>query len=88
MDYAGLSDQHERVTTHQPHHHQQGGNVESVTAAPMLAWVAVVLMVIGFGLCTLGFIIHNNLILWISGGVVGAIGVIVAISGDLMGQAE
>lgn len=44
--------------------------------APAPAWTAVVLMIIGFTICTVAFIWHNNIPLWILGGVVGGVGVI------------
>ncbi|HEY5336390.1 MAG TPA: hypothetical protein VIJ71_10280 [Mycobacteriales bacterium] len=46
------------------------------THAPMAAWVAVTMMIVGFTMCTGAFIWHNNIPLWILGGVVGAIGLI------------
>lgn len=40
------------------------------------AWMAVGCMIVGFILCTGAFIYHNNVPLWIVGGVVGAVGLV------------
>ena len=44
--------------------------------APRSAWVAVALMSIGFLLCTVAFVAHNLIPLWIIGLVVGAVGLV------------
>ena len=88
VDYSGLSAAHQKVEVDQPHHHQQAGHVEGATSAPTAAWAAVGTMIIGFTLCTLGFVFGNNLILWISGGVIGAVGVVIALSTDIMSNVE
>jgi hypothetical protein len=46
--------------------------------APAPAWAAVLTMIIGFTMCTVAFVWHNNIPLWIAGGVVGAVGVVLA----------
>ncbi len=53
---------------------------------PKDAWASVILMLVGFIMCTFGFVDGNNLILWIGGGVVGGIGVILAKTSKLMSQ--
>jgi hypothetical protein len=52
------------------------------------AWASVVLMIVGFILCTLGFIFDNALALWIPGGVVGFMGVLMAKITNLMEHAH
>ncbi len=44
--------------------------------APMAAWVAVTCMIVGFSTCTVAFIWHNNIPLWIVGGVIGLVGLV------------
>jgi hypothetical protein len=46
------------------------------THAPNSAWAAIAFMIIGFTMCTGAFVWHNNIPLWIAGGVVGAIGLV------------
>lgn len=46
------------------------------THAPLSSWAAVGFMIVGFTMCTGAFIWHNNLPLWITGGVLGAVGVL------------
>lgn len=48
------------------------------TNAPAKAWTAVIMMIVGFTICTLAFILHNNLALWIIGGLIGAVGLLTA----------
>jgi multisubunit Na+/H+ antiporter MnhB subunit len=46
--------------------------------APAPAWAAVIAMIVGFTMCTGAFVWHNNIGLWVAGGVIGAIGVVLA----------
>lgn len=57
--------------------------------ALLLAWIAVVCMIVGFGLVTLGLPVHGaRLPLWISGGTIGLIGVMIAGFGRIMDNVE
>jgi hypothetical protein len=49
-------------------------------------WAAVLAMIAGFLICMLGFIFGNTVWLWIPGGVVGGVGVVLAFACNLMGQ--
>ena len=44
--------------------------------APMSAWAAVGFMIVGFACCAVAFCWHNNIALWVLGGVLGAIGLV------------
>ncbi len=44
--------------------------------APAPAWASVIFMIVGFTMCTGAFVWHNNIALWIAGGVVGLVGVV------------
>lgn len=57
------------------------------THAPAKAWAAVILMVLGFSICTAAFILHS-VPLFIAGGVVGLAGLVMAKVGHLMAQTE
>ncbi len=52
------------------------------------AWAAVVLMIVAFAVCTLAFILHNNIPMWIIGGVIGAAGLITGKLANIMGLTE
>lgn len=52
------------------------------------AWTSVVLMIVGFTLCTLAFIFDNTLALWIPGGLIGFVGVVMAYACKIMEHAH
>jgi hypothetical protein len=70
------------MSTPADHHHH---GVNQPTPA---AWASVILMVVGFTLCTLAFILSNTLVLWIPGCVLGFIGVVMAYACKLMEHAH
>lgn len=45
-------------------------------------------MIVGFTVCTIAFIADNTLFLWIPGGVIGFIGVVMAYSCKIMEHAH
>lgn len=54
-----------------------------------LAWVAVILMIIGFGLVTLGLPVESARVpLWITGGALGLAGIAIAAFGKIMDNVE
>jgi hypothetical protein len=55
-----------------------------INKPPPTAWAAVILMVVGLIICTFAFILSQNIPLWIVGGVVGAIGVVLAKLSNIM----
>ncbi|HEV7209732.1 MAG TPA: hypothetical protein VGN54_13475 [Mycobacteriales bacterium] len=57
-------------------------------AALTKAWAAVVLMIVGFTVCTLAFILHNNIPMWIIGGVIGGAGLVTAKLANIMSLTE
>jgi hypothetical protein len=60
--------------------HDHGG----INKPPPTAWAAVILMVVGLIICTFAFILGQNIPLWIIGGVVGAVGVVLAKLSNIM----
>jgi membrane protein implicated in regulation of membrane protease activity len=52
------------------------------------AWASVILMIVGFTLCTLAFIIGNTLMLWIPGIAIGFVGVVLAFTSKLLEHAH
>jgi hypothetical protein len=60
--------------------HQQSG----INHPPPASWAAVTLMIVGFLACTIAFCADNLLWLWIVGGVVGAVGIVLAKVSDIM----
>ena len=69
-----------------------GDGAGSATHDPralLLAWISVVLMIVGFGLVTLGLPVHSaRVALWISGGAIGVIGVVIGVAGNIMENVE
>jgi hypothetical protein len=75
-----------------PRTHVPGGGAGAAihdTRALVLAWIAVFLMIIGFGLMVLGLPVESaRWPLVISGGVIGLIGIIIAAFGKIMDNVE
>ena len=64
---------------------QQGHQGKALVAA----WIAVIMMCVGFGLVVLALPVHSaRLPLLISGGVIGLVGIVTAVAGGLMDSAE
>jgi hypothetical protein len=66
-----------------PAEHPHGGHKPTTGA-----WASVILMIVGFLLCTLAFIIGNTLALWIPGGILGFIGIVLARTSNIMEQSH
>lgn len=55
-----------------------------INKPPPSAWAAVALMVLGLITCTFGFVLGMNIALWVIGGVLGGIGIVLAKITNLM----
>lgn len=58
------------------------------THAPRKAWVAVISMILGFAVLAVAFIYHNNVVLYVVGGVIGVFGIVMAKVANIMSQTE
>jgi hypothetical protein len=67
-----------------PDHAGHSQDSFGINKPPPTAWAAVICMVVGLIVCAFAFILHQNIALWILGGVLGLAGVVLAKLSNIM----